>query len=93
MARLAITSLAFMLVEVPEPVWNTSTTNWSSSLPSITSRAASWMVSASLPSSFPSWALAPAAAILISPMARMKARGMRWPLMGKFSTALWVWAP
>ena len=40
MARLAITSLAFMLLEVPEPVWNTSTGNWSSSLPSATSRQA-----------------------------------------------------
>ena len=34
LARLAITSLAFMLVEVPLPVWKMSTTNWSSSLPS-----------------------------------------------------------
>ena len=25
-----MTSLAFMLVEVPDPVWNTSTGNWSS---------------------------------------------------------------
>ena len=33
MARLAITSLAFMFVEVPEPVWKMSTTNWSSQLP------------------------------------------------------------
>ena len=29
-ARLARTSLAFMFVEVPDPVWKTSTTNWSS---------------------------------------------------------------
>ena len=40
MARVAITSLAFMFVEVPEPVWKTSTTNWSSNFPSATSRAA-----------------------------------------------------
>ena len=39
-ARLAITSLAFMLVEVPEPVWKMSSGNWSSSLPSTTSWAA-----------------------------------------------------
>ena len=28
-ARLQITSLAFMLVDVPAPPWMTSTTNWS----------------------------------------------------------------
>ena len=33
-ARLAITSLAFMFEEVPEPVWKTSTGNWSSCSPS-----------------------------------------------------------
>src|SRR5215211_5902243 len=32
-ARLAITSLAFMFDEVPEPVWKTSIGNWSSCLP------------------------------------------------------------
>ena len=36
MARLAITSLTFMLVWVPEPVWNTPSGNSSSHLPSIT---------------------------------------------------------
>ena len=39
-ARFAITSLAFMLVEVPEPVWKTSTTKSPSNLPSATSIAA-----------------------------------------------------
>ena len=39
-ARLAITSLAFILLEVPEPVWKTSTGNWSSNWPSATSRQA-----------------------------------------------------
>ena len=29
-ARFEITSFAFMLVDVPEPVWKMSTTNWSS---------------------------------------------------------------
>ena len=29
-ARLAMTSLAFMFEEVPEPVWKTSIGNWSS---------------------------------------------------------------
>ena len=33
MARLAITSLAFMLLDVPEPVWKTSIGNSPSSLP------------------------------------------------------------
>ena len=32
-ARLAITSLAFMLVEVPAPPWMMSTTNWSCNEP------------------------------------------------------------
>ena len=42
-ARLAITSFMFMLVEVPEPVWNTSTGNWSSHWPLATSTAESWI--------------------------------------------------
>ena len=40
MARLAITSLAFMLLEVPEPVWKMSSGNSLSNLPSATSRQA-----------------------------------------------------
>ena len=32
-ARAAMTSLTFMFVEVPEPVWYTSIGNWSSSSP------------------------------------------------------------
>ncbi len=44
--RLAITSLAFMLVDVPEPVWKTSIGKSASHLPSITSCAARWMSSA-----------------------------------------------
>ena len=36
MATLEMTSLAFMLVLVPEPVWKMSTTNALSYLPSIT---------------------------------------------------------
>ena len=53
MARLEITSLAFMLVEVPDPVWKMSRTNWLSSLPSTTSSAASTMASLSSSSSKP----------------------------------------
>ena len=37
------TSFMFMLVEVPEPVWNTSTGNWSSHWPVATSAAESWI--------------------------------------------------
>ena len=36
-ARFAITSFAFMFVEVPAPPWKTSSRNWSWSLPSISS--------------------------------------------------------
>ena len=45
-ARLAITSLAFMFDCVPEPVWNTTSGNSSSHLPSMTSCAARAMSSA-----------------------------------------------
>src|ERR1017187_9573030 len=38
-ARRAITSLAFMFVEVPEPVWKTSIGNWRSCLPAAISAA------------------------------------------------------
>ena len=39
-ASVAITSLAFMFDDVPEPVWNTSIGNWSSWRPSAISSAA-----------------------------------------------------
>ena len=45
-ARLAITSLAFMFEEVPEPVWKTSTGNWSSCSPSATALPAAAIRSA-----------------------------------------------
>jgi len=92
-ARAAITSLAFMLVDVPEPVWNTSTGKWLSHRPSATSRAAALMAAAGSGGRRPSAALASAAASLMSPSARMKGRGKRRPLTGKLSTARWVWAP
>ena len=72
-ARCAITSFAFMLVLVPEPVWNTSTGNCASCRPSATSSAACWM--AARPHRARGRrvrALAPAAAHLIRPRARMK---------------------
>ena len=40
MASVAITSLAFMLLDVPEPVWNTSIGNCASCSPSATASAA-----------------------------------------------------
>ena len=91
--RLAMTSLAFMFVEVPEPVWKTSTGNCPSRSPAATCSAASRMASATSSGRWPSEALAPAAAALTRPRARMKSRGMRSPEIGKFWTARWVWAP
>ena len=93
LASEAMTSLAFMLVEVPEPVWNTSTGNWSSCSPSPTAIAARRIAAAVRRSSRSSSALVSAAAALIRPSARMNARGMRRPDTGKLSTARWVWAP
>ncbi len=92
-ARFAITSLAFMLVEVPEPVWKTSTTNSPSSRPSATSVAARPIASASSGGRSPRSAFTRAHAALMAPSARMKLRGKRRPEIGKFSTARAVCAP
>ena len=51
-ARFAITSLAFMFVDVPAPPWNTSSRNSSCSFPSISSRQAPSMP---LRMSLPNW--------------------------------------
>ena len=45
-ARVAITSLAFMLELVPDPVWNTSIGNWASCAPAATSSAAAAIAAA-----------------------------------------------
>ena len=45
-ARFAITSLAFMFEEVPEPVWKTSIGNWSSCSPAATASPAAAIRSA-----------------------------------------------
>jgi len=90
---LAITSLAFMLVDVPEPVWKMSTGNSASHFPSITSRAALRMAPARLLSSNPSEWLTVAAAHFTSPIARMNERGNRRSLIGKFSIARAVCTP
>ncbi len=91
--RRAITSLAFMLLLVPEPVWNTSTGNWSLCAPEATACAADWMASAFFRAKVPSSAFAPAAANLIHPRAEMNGAGSGQPLRGKLSIARWVWAP
>ena len=70
MARLEITSLAFMFDCVPEPVCQTTSGKCSSSLPSMTSWAAATMASPSFGSSRPSSMLASAAARLTMPSAR-----------------------
>src|SRR5687767_7624688 len=93
MARLEITSLAFMLVEVPEPVWKMSSGKWSSSRPPATSSAARTIASASLPSRLPMAALTAADSRLIAPRAAMKRRGKRRPETGKLRRARSDWAP
>lgn len=47
MARLEMTSLAFMLDWVPEPVCQTTSGKWSTSLSEATSDAACWIASPS----------------------------------------------
>ncbi|CAM5463468.1 hypothetical protein SRIMM317S_00325 [Streptomyces rimosus subsp. rimosus] len=91
-ARVASTSLVFMLDDVPEPVWKTSTGKCSSHFPSATSAAASWIARAMSSSTTPSSAFTLAAAALIRASASMCARSSRCPETGKFSTARWVWA-
>ena len=88
-----MTSLAFMLVEVPDPVWNTSTGNWSSWSPAATASAAAAMRSARSSSRSPSSALTAAAAALMRANQWMTATGTGSPDTGKFSTALAVSAP
>ena len=97
LARLAITSLAFMLVEVPEPVWKMSTTNSASKRPSATSCAAWIMASMAAGSRAPS--KQPQVAVGLGRRALDQAQGADEAaleavvLMGKFCTARWVEAP
>ena len=97
LARFAITSLAFMLDWVPEPVCQTTRGKWAFSAPEMTSPAACSMApsfSAVIFSGFRAW-LALAAASLRIPKACMISAGMvSSPTpMGKFSWLRWVWAP
>ena len=91
-ARVAITSLAFMFDEVPEPVWNTSIGKCSSYAPVATSAAASCTALARSSGSTPSSAFTTEAAPLIDASAPMSSRSIVMPEIGKFSTARWVCA-
>ena len=93
MARLAMTSLAFMLVEVPDPVWKISTGNSRSSLPSTTSVAAATMACAIGDSSLTPFQVHERRRALHPAEGVDHLRGIGRPLMGKFSTARWVCAP
>ena len=92
LARVAMTSLAFMLLDVPDPVWNTSIGKCASWSPRATSAAASWIASASEGSSTPSWPLTVAATPLIEARAPISSRSIGMPEIGKFCTARCVWA-
>ena len=92
-ASEAITSFAFMFVEVPEPVWKTSIGNWSSNSPAAIRSPAAAMRSASSPSSSPRSAFTRAAAALIRPSQRTTGTGIVSPETGKFSTAFTVSPP
>ncbi len=88
-----MTSFAFMFDEVPEPVWKTSTGNWSSWSPAATSSPAAATRSARSASSSPSSAFTRAAAALMRPSHRITGVGTASPETGKLSTALRVSAP
>ncbi|MNW03031.1 hypothetical protein D3C71_1989060 [compost metagenome] len=84
---MAITSLAFMLELVPEPVWKISTGKCCMKSPSSRPWVASTMA---LPWASPiclSSMLARAAAALARISARMNCTGIGLPLIGKLSTA------
>ena len=92
-AIAAMTSLAFMFDDVPEPVWKTSIGNCASCLPSAISSPAAAIRCARSPSSRPRSAFARAAAPLTRPSQRTTATGTRSPETGKLSTALRVSPP
>src|SRR3954467_12993449 len=92
-ASVAMTSLAFMFDEVPEPVWKTSIGNWWSWRPCAISSAAAAMRWARSASSSPRSAFVRAAAPLMRPSQRTTATGTRSPEIGKLSTAFVVSPP
>ena len=91
-ASVAMTSLAFMLDEVPDPVWNTSIGNSASQSPAATSSAAAEIAAALSASSSPRRARTWAPKPLISASPRISSRSIGCPEIGKFSTARWVCA-
>ena len=88
-----MTSLAFMFVEVPEPVWKASIGNWSSNSPLATRSAASAMRRATSGSSLPRSALTRAAAPLMRASQCTTSSRTGMPDTWKFSTALAVSPP
>ena len=92
-ASSAITSLAFMFEDVPEPVWKTSMGNCSSWSPFATSSPALAIRSARSESSWPRSAFARAAAAFSRPSQWITGAGTGCPEMRKFSTAFVVSPP
>ena len=88
-----ITSLAFMLDDVPEPVWKTSIGNWLSCSPAAIAAPAAAISLASFGSRLPSSALTRAAVPLMAPSQRMTETGTVSPEIGKLSTAFLVSPP
>ncbi len=93
MARLEMTSLAFMLVCVPLPVCQTRNGNWSSRSPLATSPAACSMRPASVSSSLPMSRLTAAEAPLRTPKALISDLGIVSMPMSKWCRERWVCAP
>ena len=88
-----MTSLAFMLDCVPEPVCQTTSGNSSSYLPCTTSAAAAATASATRGSSCPRSLFTRAAACLTRPSARTSGTGMRSPPILKLPSERCVCAP
>ena len=93
LALLAITSLAFMFHDVPDPVWKTSIGKWASHFPCAISSAACSIARAMGASRRPSAPFTDAAACFTCPSARTRDTGIRSSETEKFSTARCVWAP
>ena len=92
-ARFEMTSLAFMLVCVPDPVWKTTSGKCASCCPAMISSQTRTMRSVLSAESVPRSQLVSAAAFLRMPKARIMARVKRMSPMAKFSSDRWVWAP
>jgi hypothetical protein len=92
-ARLAITSLTFMLVCVPLPVCHTTSGNSPSRSPSTTSSATAAIRRALSSGRSPRSRLTSAEAFLIAASAWTISRGMRSSPIRKFWSERWVWAP